>query len=358
MSTFPFCCSPVGTGRPPPTVANVGGFFESYVGGTGPNPFEFRTLQSSDGSITVAQNADNIDLTVDVGASVSLANVGGFAQVYVGGTGPNPFEFRTLQSSDGSITVAQNADNIDLTVDVGASLSLANVGGFAQVYVGGTGPNPFEFRTLQSSDGSITIAQNATNVDLTVDFGASLSLANVGGFAQFYVGGSGPNPFNLRTLQSSDGSVTITQNATNVDLTVAAVDPIKVFQVDSTASQSTTSTTYQNWHTTAAIAEILNGEEWKINWCVGVCHPANVFTVNTQIRIQVETAAAVFTDFDIWQIAWPITIVSGTSAPAHRTKKLTASMNTPRFRFGVRMNAVQASATLAETPRVGGVLIP
>jgi hypothetical protein len=133
---------------------------------------------------------------------------------------------------------------------------------------------------------------------------------------------------------------------------------IKVFQEDSTDSLTTTSSTYVTLRTTSAQAKILNGETWKINWCVGVCHPQGVTGQNTQVQIQVETSSGVFAEFDVWQVNWGITISSGISCPAHRSKSLVASMDTPRFRFRVRWTVFTGVNTLVETPRVGGVIIP
>jgi hypothetical protein len=134
---------------------------------------------------------------------------------------------------------------------------------------------------------------------------------------------------------------------------------IKVFQSDGTQTQSTTSTTPVTWRTTSGITEILDTEEWKINWCVNVCHPSGVPNQNTYVRLQVETSSGVFATFDDWQVNWGITISGGTrSCPGHRTKKLTASMDNPRFRFQVFWNVFTGINTFVEEPRVGGVLIP
>ena len=153
MSQFP-CCEPVGTGggeNTPVSMINIGGFAEWYVNATGPNPFEIRTAQSSDGSVGIVQNADNNDFTVDFGANVSLQNIGGFAELYVNATGPNPFDLRTFQSSDGSVGIVQNADNLDFTVGAPA-VSMQNVGTGLDVYVAASGPNPFDIRRLAVID--------------------------------------------------------------------------------------------------------------------------------------------------------------------------------------------------------------
>lgn len=238
--------------------------------------------------------------------------------------------------------------------------TIINIGNEAEWYVVGTGPNPFELRTAESSDGTVGILQGASTVDFTVDFGANVSVTNIGIFAEWFVTGT-ENPFEFRTVQSSDGSVTVTQNADNIDLSVESGSGVEVFQVDDDSSTvSTTSTSYVTLATLATDPgmQILEFEEWKINLCLFVCHPANVFTVNTFVQWSIETAAGVFTQIDEWQINAPITIQVGTpSMPFHRTRNVIIGFDNPRMRVRVRMSALQASATFAEHPRWGGVQI-
>lgn len=133
---------------------------------------------------------------------------------------------------------------------------------------------------------------------------------------------------------------------------------IKVFQVDSTDQITTNATTWQILHTTAAQTKIKNGENWKINWSVHVCHPGNTSGLNTMVRFLGETSPNVFAALDNFQVDWPIIILSLNSSPAHLTIDYTAVMDDPRFRFEVQLDAASASSTLVENPRVGGVIIP
>lgn len=130
------------------------------------------------------------------------------------------------------------------------------------------------------------------------------------------------------------------------------------YQIDMVGSASTTSTAYVTFTTLAGSSKVLSGEEWKINMCLFICHPINVFTVNTFVEWQIETSTNVFQQFDEWQVNWPITIQVGeTSDPAHRTKNLLAGMDQPRMRVRFKMSAAQASATFVEDARWGGVRI-
>lgn len=99
-----------------------------------------------------------------------IDNIGGFREVYKNYTdagSTRTFHLRTLQSSDGSITITQNSDNVDFKSNT-LNYAVDNVGGFNEVYKNYTdasGTRTFHLRTLQSSDGSITITQNANDID-------------------------------------------------------------------------------------------------------------------------------------------------------------------------------------------------
>ena len=349
-------CAPVGTGTTTGgthTIVNVGGEVEAYVTGTGPNPFEIRTFESSNNTVGVSLGVggDTIDFVVKGADLVSLDNVGAGAEVWVEPTGPMPFDLRTVRSPLGSVDVVQTADEIQLEV------TGENVGLFIQIYVAGS-VGPFQWRSLQSSDSTVSIVQNLTDIDFTVDIESLMSIANVGTGAEVWVDPSGPDPFNLRSVRSPLGTVDVVETATEIQLEVDLGGVKLAFETDSLAIKSTTSTTYQLVANLAGDAKVLDGETWRLQYGLLVCHPANVFTVNTFIEWRIETAAAVFTLFDEWQINAPITIQVGEpSMPFSMPKKLVANMDAPRMQCNVKMSAVQASATQVEMPRWGGDLI-
>ncbi len=349
-------CDPVGTGTTDGgthTIVNVGGEVEAYVVGTGPNPFQIRTFESSDNSVDVALGAggDTIDLTVDTAGIVSLLNIGLGAEVWVDTTGPNPFELRSVRSPLGSVAVVQTADEVQLEV------TGENVGLFIQVYVAGS-TGPFQWRSFQSSDNSVSIVQNLTDIDFTVDIESLMSLANVGTGAEVWVDPSGPDPFNLRSIRSPLGTVQVVETATEIQLEVT--DPggaWPVFQVDSTATLLTNSSTFVTFVTLAGDVKVLDGAEWKINMCVLICVPDSVF-VNAEVRWQIETAVGVFTTIDQYSTFQEITIAVGEfSTPYHRTIKVTASMDTPRMRLQVRRHDPGSTDYFFEHPRWGGAQI-
>lgn len=103
-----------------------------------------------------------------------------------------------------------------------------NVGaGTGEVFRDITGGNTFNLRTLLSPTGTVSIV---TNGDV-VEFEATAS--NIGGAAEVFAGQVGADK-QFRTLTSS-GSVTITQNASTISLEVAGSAPTGATFVDSGA---------------------------------------------------------------------------------------------------------------------------
>jgi len=120
--------------------------------GLGPD-LELYTLLSTDASISIGQIGDVINFTANVG---------------------------NITSSDSSVDITIVGNNYDLSVEN------VNVGGGAQLYRS-LSTSPFEFRTLISPLGSISITQTANTIELesTGSGGSSLwTLANTNDFVQ------------------------------------------------------------------------------------------------------------------------------------------------------------------------------
>lgn len=230
-------------------------------------------------------------------------------------------------------------------------VSIVNVGGGVELYRLTTGPNPFEFRTLVSTNSTVSIAQNANTVDIT----SNLSLANEGGSAEvFDTVNSTATLKLLRTLYSSDASVTVTQQATRINFQVPAAAAAKDYFESSTAIVTTNNTTYVTVWTSAAITGFLNGETWLAFVNCLICHPSGLTTVNTRIRWQIETSAAVFATMeDNINTNQPQTIGAGErSAPYGRFYNILSTMNTPRIRLQMSMSAFVATGGQVEYPRI------
>lgn len=184
-------------------------------------------------------------------------------------------------------------------------------------------------------------------------------IINVGGFAEVYRNGTGPGVYEQRTLQSSDASVGILQNALDVDFTVlSGAVAADVFQTDSTATRSSNSTTPTVMATMAGTSKMLEGEQWKVNMCVLVCYPTTGPTANAQQFWEIETSAGVFTEIDKYSIKTPLAISGAEkSQPFHRTIKITAGMDAPRMRLLVHRTSAGSTAFFWELPRWGGAQI-
>lgn len=124
MSGFPTCCAPTGNGVSTEvihTIVNVGGGIESYVDGTGPDSFEFRTWTSIDSTVVITQVGNlTIDLSVDIEELVSLENVGGGAKVWVETSGPDPFQLRSITSPFGTVFIVETPTEVQLEVLISA----------------------------------------------------------------------------------------------------------------------------------------------------------------------------------------------------------------------------------------------
>ena len=147
-------------------VGQVGqiGLFKDKLGET----LRFRSIYSSDGSIALQLSTD--ENAVDIRCTLDCANVGSGAEVYKEkDIASQKFLFRTLISSDDSLSIKQEEDEIDIVSNIVGD----NVGQGIEVYRDKTTqPSPFNtlnFRTLKSSDSTVTINLDGNDeIDFTV----------------------------------------------------------------------------------------------------------------------------------------------------------------------------------------------
>ena len=132
------------------------GLFKDKVGET----LRFRSIYSKDGSIALQLSTD--ENAINIQSAIGCKNVGTGAEVFKEkDILTQEFLFRTILSSDGSIAVKQNADDIDLSSNIIGK----NVGNGIEVYKDKTEQpappgvyNKLNFRSLKSSDSSINIS--------------------------------------------------------------------------------------------------------------------------------------------------------------------------------------------------------
>jgi hypothetical protein len=210
----------VGTVPPPSiTIQNIGAFgADLYDTASVPPTYDFRRLYSNNGSVSIIQEVDRINIEVTASSPVALSNVGGGSDVYVAGSA-SPFQLRTISSPLGTVTINQTGTEIQLEVAGATPLTFANIGsGLAVGNIWDGNLSPVGLRQLSSSDGSILIGTSpGGGINLQAIIASPSSVVNVGTGAPIYI--TGTAPFQLKTLVSGDGSIAIiTSNPNEINL--------------------------------------------------------------------------------------------------------------------------------------------
>jgi hypothetical protein len=144
----------------------------------------------------------------------NLNNIGGYAELF------KPYnELRTIQSSNGSVTVIQNADDIDLQAMTDVT-TLTSAGGVNGIVVDGTGPS-LSTKGLTSGT-AIGLVSGANEITISNTSPAtSVTLTSAGGTESLVVDGNGPTLSNKGltagtgiTLLGSANDITISSSAT------------------------------------------------------------------------------------------------------------------------------------------------
>jgi hypothetical protein len=212
---------------PPPsiTLQNQGLFGAAVYNDTSVPPvYNFRRLYSSNGSLTVLQEAEQINLQVTASSTSAISNEGGGAEIYIDGTA-SPFELRTLTSPTATVTITEVGDEIQLEVAGATPATYANLGSGEPVWDGAV--SPVGLNTLSSSDSSVLIDPiPGGGIDLRAVLAGPGTIDNVGGGSEIYKTGTS-SPFELRTLESSDSSIAIidTGDTLNLQVTTSPFTP-------------------------------------------------------------------------------------------------------------------------------------
>lgn len=271
------------------------------------------------------------------GSTATATNVGGGAEVYVTGSS-SPFEFRTL-TTDGSVTIVESADEIELSV--AAMTPLTNVGAGEGVYTG----TPNELKSITGS-GAAVVSSNATEIN--IDVPAPTPLSNVGGGEGVYTG----TPNQLKSL-TAGSNITLTPNATEIliDATGGGF-PATYFEAVN-LSFTTNGTAYVAVWTTAA-TPMLIGETWLVHCRWLHANLAGLSTVNVRNRWLVETAAAVFTvlENNLNQNEQMSLAALNVASPRERFYRIIPAFNNPRFRIEMSMSAAVATGGVTQNPGI------
>lgn len=178
-----------------------------------------------------------------------IINVGIGASIYAGDNLIGEKKLRKLKSTDNSVVITQGTDDINFTVPEVTvfTYSATNTGTGAQVYKDSTivGDNTqFNLRKLKSSDSSVSITEGANDIDITV------------------VTGSIPDGSETKVTAGTNTSVTGTGTiASPYIINNTAPDQV----VSLTQGGATTITgTYPNF-TISSVNTVADGSETKLN---------------------------------------------------------------------------------------------
>ena len=96
------------------------------------------------GGISITQNTDDLTIT----DTITSSNVGGGTELFKQ-RATNNFQFRTLTSTDNSITFTQNADTVDISGDENVQKTSVSTSGNSAtaVQVNGAYPQPATGKT-------------------------------------------------------------------------------------------------------------------------------------------------------------------------------------------------------------------
>lgn len=271
------------------------------------------------------------------GSTATATNVGTGAEVYVTGSS-SPFEFRTL-TTDGSVTIVQNADEIELSV--AAMTPLSNVGAGEGVYTG----TPNELKSITAS-GAAVVSSNATEININVP--ATTPLSNVGAGEVIYTG----TPNQLKSL-TAGSNITLTPSATEIEI-ASTGGGFPGFYFEGATLSITTNVTAYGIVWTSAATPIGNGETWQVICRWLTANLSGLSTVNVRNRWLVETAPAVFTvlENNLNQNEQLPLAALNVGSPRERAYRIVATMANPRFRLEMSMSAAVATGGLTQNPGI------
>ena len=202
---------------------NVGGgpglVFQQVVAGI----IQFRSIRADPtlGSEGLAISTPIVPNTeVRVGNTLTGTNLGAGAQLFAAKTPGALLQFRSLLAAPGSgIALTQNANDITLDATPGSVVSLANEGvGTGHVFDGVVGTTA-NLRTFQAdplaANSGIAVADSGTEINV----GNTLTGANLGAGAQLFAAKTPGALLQFRSLLAVPGSgIALTQNANDIQI--------------------------------------------------------------------------------------------------------------------------------------------
>ena len=221
----------VGGGGTTPTVANVGDAADVYVEGSGPTPFNFRSLTGADNDNYSANDLADVYVSVN-GNNVEFysepwngENLGGQTPIFKQGDGrfDSKAQFRTLNGATASsdayfskIIIAQAGDTVDFSGELTGLWTGENLGSNTDgsvIYVDDSGPSltaqpsKAQFKRLKGGT-NVTISDQTNYLEISAAGGGGGggigTVSNLGDGIKIYDESSSAGEADFRTVSGSD----------------------------------------------------------------------------------------------------------------------------------------------------------
>ena len=177
---------------------------------------EIRSIVSSDSSVSVVQNVDEIDLTTITGGDVTLASAGGVQTLVNDGVGPDLF----LKGLTGGGTTNLSSDATSVTISSASTdVSLSSAGGVETLVNDGVGP-VLAVKGLTGT-GTVSLVSDGNSVSIN-GVSSDVSLSSAGGVETLVNDGVGP-VLVVKGLTGT-GTVSLVSDANSVSINAVSSD--------------------------------------------------------------------------------------------------------------------------------------
>lgn len=200
---------------------NVGSGAELYIN----SEHKVRTVTSSDGSITITQNALEIDvINATPPVTTTLASAGGTESLVTDGVGPS-LEIKGLTAGS-NITLTPGAGDVSISTP---TVTLTSAGGTQSLVTDGSGPT-LAVKGLTAGTGvSLTPGANDVTIANTSP-ASSVTLTSAGGTESLVTDGVGPS-LSVKGLTAGSG-ITLTPGANDVTITSSGGTTVSALNTD------------------------------------------------------------------------------------------------------------------------------
>lgn len=155
------------------TLVNIGTGSEIYKSPNSLGQKQLRKINAQGDLITVVQNTDDISISIDESElenfiedllpDYNASNLGAGAEVFKDETS-NTFNFRTIISTDNSVTITEGTNTIDLSVETPLDINITGAGATTV-----TEPTPNNFVVTSTDTDTIVELQDGVTTDVIGD---------------------------------------------------------------------------------------------------------------------------------------------------------------------------------------------